>query len=256
MIRLVSGLALALAALAAILFLPTPLLVLLVAAIAWLTAREYGTIAAAIVGASNRLMPWVAALVCVIATAPGYRAEGVVAVFVLIAVGTFVLRGATLPESAAHAFALVYVSMPLAMLVRVRQLGGTEAVVLLIATVAISDSAQYYTGRMFGRHALAPRISPKKTIEGAVGGVIFGAIVLVVGGRRALPFVNMAALAVMGVLIVLLGISGDLFESRLKRTAGMKDSSALIPGHGGVLDRIDALLFVTPAFYLFLHEVM
>jgi phosphatidate cytidylyltransferase len=60
----------------------------------------------------------------------------------------------------------------------------------------------------------------------------------------------------MGVLIVLLGIAGDLFESRLKRTAGMKDSSELIPGHGGVLDRIDALLFVTPAFYLFLHEVM
>jgi phosphatidate cytidylyltransferase len=105
---------------------------------------------------------------------------------------------------------------------------------------------------MFGRHPLAPTVSPKKTIEGAVGGVIFGTAAMVAGGHWLLPLVDLPRLAVAGLAVVVLGICGDLFESRLKRLANVKDSSSLIPGHGGVLDRIDALLFATPAFYLLL----
>jgi phosphatidate cytidylyltransferase len=130
-------------------------------------------------------------------------------------------------------------------------LAGWQATLLLLGTVVVSDSAQYYTGRAFGRRPLAPAISPKKTIEGALGGVVFGTLFMTLAGAAVLPS-GPAGRALLGAAIVVLGIIGDLFESRLKRAAGMKDSSHLIPGHGGVLDRIDALLFAIPAFYFML----
>jgi phosphatidate cytidylyltransferase len=122
-------------------------------------------------------------------------------------------------------------------------------------TVMVSDTAQYYSGRLFGRRPLAAAISPRKTIEGAVGGFVFGAIILTVAGAWWLPGIPPAFRALLGVAIVALGIAGDLFESMLKRSAGVKDSSALIPGHGGVLDRIDALLFAAPIYYVVLKYV-
>jgi phosphatidate cytidylyltransferase len=106
-----------------------------------------------------------------------------------------------------------------------------------------------------GRHPLAPAISPKKTIEGAVGGFVFGALVLAGVGQWWLPAVPIAGRVLIGAAIVVAGIAGDLFESMLKRSAGVKDSSALIPGHGGILDRIDALLFAAPLYYIVLKYV-
>ena len=113
-------------------------------------------------------------------------------------------------------------------------------------TVVMSDTAQYYSGRTFGRTPLAPRISPKKTIEGAAGGFVFGTAIFIIAGAWWVPGMPVLFRAGLGLAIVALGIAGDLFESMLKRSAGVKDSSALIPGHGGVLDRIDALLFAAP----------
>jgi phosphatidate cytidylyltransferase len=146
--------------------------------------------------------------------------------------------------------------VPFGTLVLIHRLGGREAVLLLLFTIVVSDSAQYYTGRLFGRRPLAPAISPKKTVEGAVGGLVIGTLAVVLAGRFVFPFVRVAPLVVLGTALVALGIAGDLFESRLKRAAGLKDSSTLIPGHGGMLDRVDALLVATPAFYVFLLEVM
>jgi phosphatidate cytidylyltransferase len=145
--------------------------------------------------------------------------------------------------------------MPLGMLVAVHALLGWRATLLLLGTVVVSDSAQYYSGRLLGRRPLAPSISPKKTIEGAIGGVIFGTVFMVLAGARVLPSSTLAPLIGLGIFVVLVGICGDLFESRLKRTAGIKDSSSLIPGHGGVLDRIDALLFAVVPFYLFVRNI-
>jgi phosphatidate cytidylyltransferase len=250
MTRLISGVLLAAAALAAIVFLPLLPLRLLACAVAALCADEYlrivgrrrlGTHAAAILlvvwacwwmSASQTLSPIVAVVLGV----------GWLAIEVL-----YEFRG--LDEAAADLVAPLYIGLPLGMLVAVQVLGGWQATLLLIGTIIVSDSAQYYTGRALGRRPLAPAISPKKTIEGAIGGVVFGIVFVIVAGAYVLPHTTIASRGLLGAVVVMLGITGDLFESRLKRLAGVKDSSNLIPGHGGVFDRIDALLFATPAFY-------
>jgi phosphatidate cytidylyltransferase len=157
--------------------------------------------------------------------------------------------------AAASLFPSLYLGLPLGAMVAVRETRGRDALFLLMLTIVFSDTAQYYSGRMFGRRPLAPAISPKKTIEGAVGGVLVGAAAFVVAGAWWVPAVPLVLRAALGVTIVALGIAGDLFESMLKRSAGLKDSSALIPGHGGVLDRIDALLFAAPVYYVVLKYV-
>jgi len=152
-------------------------------------------------------------------------------------------------------FGAVYIGMPLGLLVAIQALQGWRATLLLIGTIVVSDSAQYYSGRLFGRRPLAPTISPKKTIEGAVGGGVCGTAFVTLAGLRVFPSAAIQQLLILGVLVVALGICGDLFESRLKRVAGIKDSSSLIPGHGGVLDRIDALLFAAGPFYLYVRNI-
>lgn len=155
---------------------------------------------------------------------------------------------------AATLFAPLYIGLPLGALVAVRATHGREALILLVAAIVASDSGQYYSGRLFGRRALAPAISPKKTVEGAIGGVVAGTAILVLG-RAWLPDVPTVTAALVGATIATLGIVGDLFESSLKRSAEMKDSSALIPGHGGLLDRLDSWLFAAPAYYVFLRHL-
>ena len=160
-----------------------------------------------------------------------------------------------LADTAAAMLAPVYIGLPLGSLVGVHAIAGREAVLLLIATVAVSDTAQFYTGKTFGRTPLAPMRSPKKTREGAVGGFIIAPAFLAIAGSYWLPIYPWWWHASLGLGIVVAGIIGDLFESMLKRAAEMKDSGTLIPGHGGVLDRIDALLFAAPVFYFFLRTV-
>jgi phosphatidate cytidylyltransferase len=154
-----------------------------------------------------------------------------------------------LGSTAAAIFPSLYLGLPIGAMIAVRESHGREALFLLMVTVMVSDTAQYYSGRAFGRRLLAPQISPKKTIAGAVGGFVCGALMLAVVGRWWLPEAPLPVRAVLGVGVVALGIVGDLFESMLKRSAGVKDSSTLIPGHGGILDRIDALLFAAPVYY-------
>jgi phosphatidate cytidylyltransferase len=160
-----------------------------------------------------------------------------------------------LARTAAAVLPPLYIGLPIGAMIAVRALNGREALFLLMLTVMVSDTAQYYTGRAFGKRPLAPAISPKKTVEGAIGGFVCGAAVLTAVGGWWLANVPIVLRAVLGAAICALGIAGDLFESMLKRSAGVKDSSALIPGHGGVLDRIDALLFAAPIYYVVLKYV-
>jgi phosphatidate cytidylyltransferase len=156
---------------------------------------------------------------------------------------------------AASMFPALYLGLPIGALVAVRSFAGPRVLFLLMLTVIVSDTAQYYSGRAFGRRPLAPAISPKKTVEGALGGFVFGTALFVSVGRWWVPGMPILVRAGVGLAIVALGIAGDLFESMLKRSAGVKDSSTLIPGHGGVLDRIDALLFAAPVYYIVLKYV-
>lgn len=178
----------------------------------------------------------------------------------LIAVGASSLgawRGGpdALASVSATLFPPLYVGLPIASLIGIRLLSGPRGLFLLMLTVIVSDTSQYYTGRAFGRRPLAPIVSPKKTVEGAIGGAIIGTALFAIVGMWWLPQVPALFRVMLGLTIVVLGITGDLFESMLKRSAGVKDSSSLIPGHGGVLDRIDALLFAAPVYYIVLKYV-
>jgi len=159
---------------------------------------------------------------------------------------------AGLASTSASMFPMLYVALPVGALVAIRATDGPAGLFLLMLTVMVSDTAQYYTGRLVGRRLLAPAISPKKTIEGAAGGLIFGTAVFVIAGASWAPRFPAMERVGLGALLVVFGIAGDLFESMLKRSVGVKDSSALIPGHGGILDRIDALLFAAPVYYVFM----
>ena len=156
--------------------------------------------------------------------------------------------------AAAGILTAAYIGIGLGSLVAIHVYGGRGAVILLMTTIIVSDTAQFYTGRAFGRRPLAPAISPKKTIEGAIGGFVLAPSFLALSAYYFLPAAtDQTALALLGLVLVIAGVAGDLFESMLKRAAGAKDSAALIPGHGGVLDRIDALLFASPLFYLYVR---
>lgn len=246
MTRVLSGVVLAAASLAAIFYLPPVGLRILVCVIAALAAHEY----LRLVGSHEGLIAAVVIFTWLLSTGSMATLAMVPAVVVLIAGVSALSTRFSSPVAVLGALAIAYISVPLGLLAALHLARGWRATVLLIATVVVSDSLQFYTGRMFGRRPLAPSISPKKTVEGAVGGAIAGTLFMVVAGPFVLPATPPVMLALLGFTMVLLGIVGDLFESRLKREANVKDSSSLIPGHGGVLDRIDALLFVIPAFAL------
>ncbi len=132
---------------------------------------------------------------------------------------------------------------------------GMLLVVVMLAGIVACDTGAYAVGIPFGRHRLMPDISPKKSIEGAVGGLAAAVVVETVCGMWLLSL-SMPASAALGVLIGILSQVGDLAESALKRQADMKDSSNLIPGHGGVMDRFDSILFVVPVIYWYLQAVL
>ncbi len=156
----------------------------------------------------------------------------------------------------------VYVGLPLALLIPIDRfylinypVKGIWIFFLLSVTFA-SDTGAFYFGRLFGKHKLYETISPKKTWEGAAGGLICSVIISILflrilGPRPVDPWVIILVMALSAI-----GQLGDLAESMLKRSQGVKDSGSILPGHGGVLDRIDSLLFSIPVLYLFLVWTM
>ncbi len=127
-----------------------------------------------------------------------------------------------------------------------------ELILVLLVIIWVGDTAAYYGGRAFGRHPLAPRISPKKTVEGGIAGLIGSLVAGIAVGMWILgePWLN---LAFVSAITAIAGQLGDLAESALKRSAGVKDSSSILPGHGGILDRLDSLFFAIPVFYWFFN---
>lgn len=122
----------------------------------------------------------------------------------------------------------------------------------IFVLIWINDSFAYLVGKSIGRTKLFPRISPKKTVEGALGGFIFTMIGAYFLGKYE-PILSPTEWIILAVVVVCFGILGDLIESKFKREAGVKDSGAILPGHGGLLDRLDSLIFAAPFAYLTLY---
>jgi phosphatidate cytidylyltransferase len=140
-------------------------------------------------------------------------------------------------------------------------LAGTILVMFPIAVTWATDTGAYAFGRMFGKHKLIPAVSPAKTVEGAVGGLVVAVLGAWIYAQFLLkPFAQLGlsptGIVIFGIAIGVVGQLGDLAESLLKRDAGVKDSSRLLPGHGGILDRFDSLLFVLPVAFLLLSSLL
>jgi phosphatidate cytidylyltransferase len=185
-VRLVSGIALAAVALAAILFLPIVALRVVACLVAALAAREY----LEIVDSPIRAVVLAVAL-CWVSSGLTMPAAQLLLMMALLWVAAEVLvADHSVAQATSGVFGAVYVGMPLGMLVAVHTLQGPAATLLLLGTIVVSDSSQYYVGRMLGRRPLAPSISPKKTIEGALGGFVVATAFMVLAGARMLPFVG------------------------------------------------------------------
>jgi phosphatidate cytidylyltransferase len=128
---------------------------------------------------------------------------------------------------------------------------GAWRVTLLLVIVIFSDTLAFFVGHALGRRRLAPSVSPGKSVEGALGGVVGGMLGAVAVRHLGLPGLPLLHALLLGVAVAVLGILGDLDESLLKRWAGVKDSGRLLPGHGGMLDRLDSLLFGAPVLYYY-----
>ena len=193
-------------------------------------------------------------------------------IFLTIAMRRTQLSGAY-PAAAASAFAFVYIALPMAMLVQLRQQwAGAFWLLYLLLVVWAGDIFAYFVGRSVGRHLMAPRISPKKTWEGAAASLAASLAVGILLFDYALPIssfllrigliqrrdglfgLERPELWPIIVLTIALNVAaqlGDLVESLIKRGAGVKDSGTILPGHGGMLDRIDALLFAAPVLWFY-----
>lgn len=134
---------------------------------------------------------------------------------------------------------------------------GGWLIIILLGAIWICDTAAYFGGRQFGKHKLAPQVSPNKTMEGAAFGLIFGVLTFWGFSKWWLPALPDRYSLVCGALVGVFGQLGDLVESRFKRDAGVKDTSTLLPGHGGILDRFDSLIFVSPfLWFLFKYQLL
>ena len=158
-------------------------------------------------------------------------------------------------SASAYALTLIYIPFLAGFLILLaRPHNGLERVMTFVILIACNDTFAYLTGLALGKHTMAPRISPKKTWEGFIGSIVFTTIAGAIAFHLILDAqVWIGALA--GLLVVISGTSGDLIESAIKRDLAIKDMGDLLPGHGGVLDRIDSILYAAPALWLALELV-
>lgn len=150
---------------------------------------------------------------------------------------------------------LVYIIIPMVFFIYIRQLNyGKHLVLYLLLMVKTTDIAAYLIGTVWGRHPLIPRISPKKSLEGFIAGLLFCWLVAYLGAKF-LPVISLRHVPMIGLISGILSQLGDFMESLIKRDCGVKDSGSTIPGIGGVLDIIDSILFALPAYYLYLLHI-
>jgi phosphatidate cytidylyltransferase len=209
-------------------------------------------------------------------------------VFVVILIELFRNNGSAILNISSTLFGVFYISLFLGMFIATRELfewehfnsfflthsfseilnGNTNGflpnskiwggffIFSIFVTVWICDSAAYFAGRAIGKHKLFVRVSPNKTWEGAIFGFVFSIITMIAAKYLLLQFLPLHHAIVIGIIIGTVGQVGDLCQSLLKRDSGIKDSSALIPGHGGFFDRFDSIIFISPLLYLYVDLVI
>jgi phosphatidate cytidylyltransferase len=161
-----------------------------------------------------------------------------------------------LKDTAITLFGVLYVGLTLSTLVATRSLPAGEFFVFFVALVTwAADTGAYYAGTLWGTHLLAPSVSPKKTIEGVLGGLVLATGAALLAQAWFVPQLSQLDALILGLLLTGAGLLGDLCESAIKRSGGVKDSGGILPGHGGMLDRLDSLLFTAPAFYYYVTSV-
>jgi phosphatidate cytidylyltransferase len=259
--RILSGLTLLAVVVGVVVALPPWGTIALAAIVVVLAAHEFATLASPEPAGMLATAPLVVAtLASSLAMPLGGPVETVLLAVLIVAGALAVGRGRpdedALRRVGVMLAAPVYIGVPAGAILALRVEFGAWALLAGLLTVMASDVAQLFGGRAFGRHLLAPVVSPKKTVEGAVSGIVASAVALPALGHWWVPQLGWPWLAVLGVVMALLGIIGDLFESLIKRSAGVKDASGLIPGHGGMLDRVDSLLFAVPVLYVALRVVV
>jgi phosphatidate cytidylyltransferase len=269
--RLLAALVMAPLAIAAVLLLPTPWMAALSAAMfliglwEWLKLAEIeDTLSRSVLLVVNLLL--MVALVWASRSASGGSLV-LLQIMVMIGVGWWCLAALWLRhydfasdhDTHARVFKLAAATLSVIpawcalALIHASQPHGNRWLLVALMIIWAADSGAYFAGRKFGRTKLSPRISPNKTVEGMVGGVVAGMIVALVAAPLANGAITMKQLlyvAIVAIWTILFSVVGDLFESLLKRHVGAKDSGNLIPGHGGVLDRIDSVLAALPVFAL------
>ncbi|MFZ5596119.1 MAG: phosphatidate cytidylyltransferase [Bacillota bacterium] len=173
-------------------------------------------------------------------------------VAVLLVAGVFLYPSLKPGDLAATVSGMLYVSLFLYVYLLRNLDGGFALTMTLLAGIWLSDTAAYFFGKNFGKKKLAKQLSPGKTVEGALAGLAGG-----VAGTLLIymysPVVSLPKAVAIGVLLSVAGLLGDLLESSLKRTAGIKDAGMILPGHGGLLDRFDGMLIAAPALYYFIY---
>ncbi len=259
--------------LSAVVFLPILLLIIwrgaplyfsaLIAIVAVLGLLEYKNIAAQVglkVGAAQSILAAVGVLTAFYFQRPEFIVASLAAlVIVELTVQLFTSQdlAQSLPNAAGTVFGVSYIAVLGGFLIALRIAPGDEAnlaaklISLFFLIVFAGDTGAYYTGRALGKHKLAPRISPGKTIEGMIGGLIANVLAVVIAHFTFFPELVLATAIPLSLLMGGLGVIGDLCESMLKRGSQVKDAAQLIPGHGGVLDRLDSILFNAPVLYYY-----
>ncbi|HLV02073.1 MAG TPA: phosphatidate cytidylyltransferase [Acidobacteriota bacterium] len=248
--------------LAAIFFLPFYPFLLLIGGVIVIGARElfgmlkrYGMVEYRVSYLLLVLLPWMTSY------APSYLFPFLLASLLLIACWSVLNTSAveqSFPSVAGNAMSLIYVGIPLSLAAGFhpgspRALEAPELpleLLMILLTVWMGDSFAYFVGKRWGKRHITPRISPNKSLEGFVAAILGSLVIPPLFGAYFLPNLTTSFLVAAGFFLGAGGIMGDLFESLIKRGAGIKDSSHLIPGHGGLLDRIDSILFAVPIYYL------
>ncbi len=181
--------------------------------------------------------------------------------FVLLLLELFRNKGSVIFNVGAALLGIFYIGIFSGAFIGIRQMfnstkevynNGGILIISIFTSIWICDSAAYFIGTAIGKHKLFPRVSPNKSWEGAIAGFVFSVLAMIAAQYFVLSFISVKEAVIIGIIVGSIGQLGDLVESLIKRDAGVKDSSSIIPGHGGILDRFDSLLFTAPAVYLYL----